>query len=139
MNKIKSFIKLNSTLKFILIKAFFLLLTVRILLWILPFSFIKKIIPGFIVVSEDMETSEISTEKLTWAIRVMSIYTPKATCLTRAIAAQILLARYNYSSTIKIGVFKNEEEFEAHAWLEAEGGTILGESETEYTPIMDMG
>jgi len=138
MSKIKTFLKLNSTEKFILIKAFFLLLTVRIMLWILPFSFIQKITRRLTDVSEDM-TSEISIEKLTWAIRVMSIYTPGATCLTRAIAAQILLARYNYSSSIRIGVSKNDEEFEAHAWLEKDGGIILGESETQYTPIMDMG
>ncbi|MDI6724002.1 MAG: lasso peptide biosynthesis B2 protein [Methanobacterium sp.] len=138
MSKIKTFLKLNSTEKFILIKAFFLLLTVRIMLWILPFSFIQKITRRLTDVSEDM-MSEISIEKLTWAIRVMSIYTPGATCLTRAIAAQILLARYNYSSSIKIGVSKNDEEFEAHAWLEKDGGIILGESETQYTPIMDMG
>jgi len=138
MSKIKTFLKLNSTEKFILIKAFFLLLTVRIMLWILPFSFIQKITRRLTDVSEDM-MSEISIEKLTWAIRVMSIYTPGATCLTRAIAAQILLARYNYSSSIRIGVSKNGEEFEAHAWLEKDGGIILGESETQYTPIMDMG
>jgi len=138
MNKIKTFLKLNSTEKFILIKAFFLLLTVRIMLWILPFSFIQKITRRLTDVSEDM-MSEISIKKLTWAIRVMSIYTPWATCLTRAIAAQILLARYNYSSSIRIGVSKNDEEFEAHAWLEKDGGIIFGESETQYTPIMDMG
>ncbi len=78
-------------------------------------------------------------EKLTWAVEVMSIYTPRATCLTRALAAQILLARYHYSSNIKIGVSKNEGEFEAHAWLEANDRIILGESETEYTPILKMG
>jgi len=139
MSKIKTFLKLNSTEKFILIKAFFLLLTVRLMLWILPFSFIQKITPRLTDVSGDMKTSEVSIEKLTWAIKVMSIYIPGATCLTRALAAQILLARYNYSSNIKIGVFKNGEEFEAHAWLETEGGIILGESETQYTPIMDMG
>jgi hypothetical protein len=40
--------------------------------------------------------------------------------MTKALAAQILLAGYHYSSNIKIGVSKNEEEFEAHAWLEAD-------------------
>jgi len=139
MNPIKRFLKLNTSEKFILIKAFFLLLTARIMLWILPFSVIKKIIKKITVINQENDAnSKISIETLTWAIRVMSIYTPKATCLTRAIAGQILLSRYNYSSNIKIGVYKNEEEFEAHAWLEADDGIILGESETGYKPILNM-
>lgn len=138
MNPIRTFLRLSFTEKSILIKAFFLLLTVRLMLWILPFSFIRKITHGLSDVSEDVKTSEISIEKLIWAIKVMSIYTPRATCLTRAIAAQILLARYNYSSSIKIGVSKDEGEFEAHAWLEADEGIILGESEIKYIPILNI-
>lgn len=138
MSKLVTFFKLNGQNKIILIKAFFLLWIIRIMLWIFPFSFIQRIVSRFSSVSDD-KNHEVQLEKLTWAISVTAPYTLRATCLTRALAAQILLARYHYSSNIKIGVSKNEEEFEAHAWLEADDEIILGESKIDYTPILKIG
>jgi len=138
MKVIHSFLK--SREKYLLIKTLMLLWIVRIMLFILPFSVIQKIMDKFTVVSDDSNRShKISMEKLTGAVNVMSRYTFKATCLTKALAAQILLAGYHYPSNIKIGVSKDEGEFEAHAWLEANDEIILGESEIEYTPILNIG
>ncbi|MGB9937086.1 MAG: lasso peptide biosynthesis B2 protein [Methanobacterium sp.] len=138
MSKIYSFFKQSNEDKIILIKALILLYVIRIMLWILPFSMIEKITSKLAIINKN-KTPEVKKEKLTYAINVMSVYTPQATCLTRALAAQILLARYNYSSSIKIGVSKNESGFEAHAWLEAEDKIILGKSETEYVQIHNIG
>ena len=137
MGIIHSFVKLSFEDKFILIKSFSLLWTIRIMLWILPFAVIQRIISNFTVISD--ESHSIPLEKLTWAVAVMSGYVPKATCLTRALTAQILLAWQNYPSNIKIGVSKCDGEFEAHAWLEADDKIVLGESGTEYTPILNIG
>jgi hypothetical protein len=52
---------------------------------------------------------------------------------------QILLAGQNYPSNIKIGISKDNGEFEAHAWLEVDDKIVLGESEIEYTPILNIG
>ena len=137
MSIIHSFLKLSFEDKYIIIKSFLLLWAVRIMLWMLPFSVIQKIIGRFTAVSG--ESHSIPLEKLTWAVAVMSRYVPKATCLTRALTAQILLAGQNYSSNIKIGVSKTEGNFEAHAWLEADNKIILGDSEIDYTPIFNIG
>ena len=67
----------------------------------------------------------------------MSDYVPRATCLTQAITAQILLYRHNHPSKLKIGVLKNDD-FEAHAWLEINDKIVLGESEKKYIPILDL-
>ena len=137
MEIIHSFLKLSFEDKFILIKSFFLLWIIRVMLWILPFSVIQKIIGRFTIISGEYHS--IPLEKLTWSVAVMSRYVPKATCLTRALTAQILLAGQNYSSNLKIGVYKENGEFEAHAWLESGDKIVLGESETEFVPILDMG
>ena len=137
MGIIRSFLKLNSEDKYILIKSFLLLWIIRIILWILPFPVIQKTISKFTITSG--ESHSVPIEKLTWAVVVMSRYVPKATCLTRALTAQILLAGQNYNSNLKIGVSKENGEFEAHAWLEYDNNVVLGESEVEYTPILDMG
>lgn len=138
MSKAGTFFKLSNLEKKILIKALMLLWIIRIMLYILPFQTLQNIIKKFIS-TEENKIHSVQIGKLIWAVEVMSAYTPRATCLTRALAAQILLARYNYSSNIKIGVSKNESGFEAHAWLEADDKIILGESEINYTPILKMG
>lgn len=137
MGIINSFLKLTFEDKCIVVKSFFLLGVIRIMLWILPFSVIQKIVGRFTVVSGESHT--VPMEKLTWAVAVMSRYVPKSTCLTRALTAQILLAWQNYNSNLKIGVSKNNGEFEAHAWLESDNLIVLGESEVEYTPILNIG
>jgi Transglutaminase-like superfamily len=138
MRIIRSFMGLNSSEKIIITKALFLLWTIRLMLWIFPFPIVQRILKKFTVIPED-KLHTIPLIKLTWAVDVMSKYTINATCLTRALSAQILLARYNYLSTVKIGVFKDKGEFEAHAWLEKDKQIILGESEREYVPILKMG
>ena len=137
MEVIHSFLKLSFEDKFILIKSFFLLWIIRVMLWILPFSVIQKIANRFTIVSGEFHS--IPLEKLTWAVAVMSRYVPNATCLTRALTAQILLAGQNYNSNLKIGVYKGNGEFEAHAWLESDNKIVLGESETEFVPILNIG
>ncbi len=137
MSKTATFFKLKNFDKLILIKALFLLWIIRIMLWIHPFQTLQKILTRFSSTNKN-ESPKTTMKKLIWAINVMSIYTPNATCLTKALAAQLLLARHHYSSNIKIGVSKNESGFEAHAWLVSDDNIILGESEKEYIPILNM-
>ncbi len=137
MGIIHNFLKLTFEDKCVVIKSFLLLWIIRIMLWIFPFPVIQRVVSRFTVVSS--ESHIIPLKKLTWAVDVMSRYVPKATCLTRALTAQILLAGQNYNSNLRIGVSKNNGEFEAHAWLESGDKIVLGESETEYIPILNMG
>jgi hypothetical protein len=61
----------------------------------------------------------------------VSQFVPKATCLTQAIAALILLNLKNYPATLRIGVARNNEgRFEAHAWVESDGNVVIGGSKT---------
>ena len=78
-----------------------------------------------------------SIEDIIWSIHVVSTYIPRATCLTQAITAQILLYRYNHPSKLKIGVMK-KNDFEAHAWLEINNEIVLGKSEEKYVPILNL-
>ncbi|MBI5680861.1 MAG: lasso peptide biosynthesis B2 protein [Methanobacterium sp.] len=126
--------------KYILIKSFILLWIVRIMLWILPFSYIQKI-SGDLTVNNDKKNTnhKISINKILYSVDITSKYVPLCTCLTRALAAQILLKRENYNSSIKIGVCKDNGKLESHAWLEVDNKIVLGESETEYIPLIDLG
>lgn len=137
MSLIPSFFKLNNKTKLLLIKAFLLLWIIRVMLWLFSFNRIEKIVKRFSRVKP--VSSNISLGEITWAISVMGRFVPRSTCLVRALSGQILLAHYGYSSLVKIGVSQSKGEFEAHAWLENEGEVVLGESDTDFVPIMDVG
>ncbi|MGB9980265.1 lasso peptide biosynthesis B2 protein [Methanobacterium sp.] len=136
-----NFKKFNFGDTYFLFKTLFLLWVVRIMLWILPFSAIQKIVNRITVISDERINYEKSSiEKITWAVIVASKYVPMCTCLTRALTAQVLLARQNYPSIIKLGVTKGSNgQLDAHAWLEVNDKIVLGESDIEYIPILNLG
>lgn len=63
------------------------------------------------------------------AIDIASRVVPGATCLTRALALQVLLRRQGRVSRLHIGVAKDQAHgLEAHAWVEYRGRIVLGDS-----------
>jgi len=74
-----------------------------------------------------------SADRVAWAVEMASRCTPGAkSCLTQALAAQVLLDRRGYPALLHIGVAKGEQgRFQAHAWLESKGTVVIGGSEQE--------
>ena len=60
--------------------------------------------------------AEPTTEQLAWDVGVVSRYVSRATCLTQALAGQVLLERYGYPALVHVGVTKEEGKgtFQAH-------------------------
>ena len=136
MNNIYRFFKLSNNKKSLFIKSFILVIFIRILLTLLSFSNVKKISKRFSRPNNNQKNN-LSIEDIVSSIHVVSTYVPRATCLTQAITAQILLYRHNHPSKLKIGVMK-KDDFEAHAWLEINNKIVLGESEEKYVPLLDL-
>ncbi len=139
MKTIASFLKLGGDEKLLLINTLLLHWKMRILLWVLPFSHMQQRIKRLNDTRQDKSAHHFPLKKLIWAVNASTRYTIRSTCLTRALTAQILLARYHYSSTIEIGVANDEGEFAAHAWLVHGDEIVLGESDKDYVPLMNMG
>lgn len=77
-------------------------------------------------------------EKVIRTIARVNRYTPwKKTCFSKAFTAKILLSRYNISSTLYLGVGKNDSNnLIAHAWLRCGDKIISGnEQMSKYTPV----
>ena len=62
-------------------------------------------------------------------------------CLTQAIAARWLLGRAGYATELRMGATREEGEFKAHAWLEADGRIVLGgaDSTEQYVTFRTLG
>jgi Transglutaminase-like superfamily len=122
MRKIRKFLHLNSAERRLLFEASIVLVAYRVALWLFPWSRVRELRP----LSEKSRAGRFTVERLEWAVRAASRPIPRATCLTQALALHRLLARAGYSSSIQIGVGKTPARgFEAHAWVEHGGMTLL--------------
>jgi hypothetical protein len=123
------FLRLKRTEKSLVLRSFLLVLFIRLLLWLVPARLLQRLFT-----SNPTETGENSGNdwseitKIVRSVRSVSRFVPRATCLTQALAASLLIRRSGQRSELKIGVAKNEQsQLIAHAWLETDGRIILGE------------
>ena len=69
----------------------------------------------------------VEVARVAWSIGLVARIVPFASCLTRAQAGQILLARRGIASTLCLGVREGRSgALEAHAWLICDGRVVLG-------------
>jgi hypothetical protein len=118
-NLLRKFLRLPAPDRRLLLEAAMLQAAVRLALWFLPVRTWHR--PSACVGIPDT----VSPARAAWAIATTTRLIPRSTCLVRALAAQRLLARHGYPSTLHLGVAKSPE-FEAHAWLECQGAILIG-------------
>jgi hypothetical protein len=133
MKKLSKFFGLPTAEQFLLLRTVILVAAIRAGLWVLPFRVMQRITFR----TRKIKQTSYSVEQFIWAVRATSLYVPRATCLTQAMAAQALLLRAGYNPKVKIGVAKNEKNlFEAHAWLMLGDRVLIGGTEVErYTAL----
>ena len=84
------------------------------------------------------EAEHISIERVAWAVAVASQYVPMATCLTQALATQVLLGWQGHAARLCIGVTHSAAgQFQAHAWVECQGRIVIGgiDAPLRFTPL----
>jgi hypothetical protein len=82
----------------------------------------------------------VSASQIIRAINGASVVVPGGgNCLVRALTARSILARYGYAATLRFGVIKRAPgELRAHAWLECDGETLVGQyGKDAYAPLPD--
>jgi hypothetical protein len=72
-----------------------------------------------------------SVERIVWAVRTATRWTPGATCLVSGLALQRMLGRHGHRSELHIGVSRTGGVFAAHAWVERDGCVLVGEGELD--------
>jgi hypothetical protein len=134
---LRRLLRLSSTDWLLLLRALPLVATVRCALWLLPFSMLRERVTRVRPVVRDGGVSRFPLERIAWSVRVSSRLVPKGTCLTQALAAQILLKRSGAITDLRLGVARNASgAFEAHAWVECQGKILIGGREQRrFTPL----
>jgi len=136
MRYLHRFLGLPAAERWLLIKAALLLGSTKLGLKLLPFRILRRL-AGSLSGSKAWlpATDRFSAERIAWAVELVGRYVP-STCLSRALSAQIFLARRGYPVLLHFGVVKEGERFLAHAWLESGGQVVVGGHVLEpYTPL----
>lgn len=128
MTKLQRFMQLPRADKARLVIAAALLAAIRIGLWALPFQTFQRLFARIQRGRKPSEQGQLSVNTVVWSIDAVSRRMWwAATCLTRALAAQVMLERSGMNTCLKIGVnMDDKRELHAHAWLEAEGQVVIG-------------
>ena len=142
MARIRKFLSLPFSVQFLLLKTASLLALIRLGLWLLPFKAILASRDRMLKESTDTDVTDLAAVRQTvWAVTVTSRYVPKASCLTQALAAQILLRQQGYPADLRIGVCKGDaNQLEAHAWIELDGRVVIGgeDSPSRYAAFSSL-
>jgi hypothetical protein len=142
MKRLRRFLRLQSNERWLLIKAALLLEGIKLAMRLIPFKVLRRLADraGRTFVRRRSRTN-LPAQTVAWAVETVSQNTPgEKTCLTQALAAQVLLTRRGYSSLLHIGVVKDENgELLAHAWVECQNEIVVGGYELErYTLLTSL-
>ena len=99
-------------------QAYFFLLKARLLLLFFPLSLVQKAM--FPTDCDDSKRlpSHLQRELLSFFKTARRYQMTKPNCLATSLALQAFLTHYGFSTRIRIGVRKEGEALQAHAWCE---------------------
>jgi hypothetical protein len=138
MTRWTKFRKLSRGERRLLVRSWWLVGSVRVGLWLLPYARLRRILDRRSETPVDSWEARPDPERIAWAVTVASEYFPRAeTCLTRALAALYWLRRFGHPAELKLGVALDErKEFSAHAWVLSEGRVVIGDDgHGKFTPL----
>lgn len=115
----------------LLVAALGWVVCIRTGLWLLPFRILRPAVERAGRKPRSEVTDEQFAAQIKWAVSNASRFIPRATCVTQALAAQMLLARRGFASEVCYGVGRQEGRIIAHAWLESGGRAIIGDGRLE--------
>lgn len=114
----------------LLLEAWVTIAAVRLSLWLVPSRVLLKHVARRVDQATVTATPTPEVKRVGWAVRRASRFVPEASCLTQALSTQTILAWRGYRSILRIGVAKTAKEgFAAHAWVEIDGGILIGGAE----------
>ena len=126
MGRLRKFFALTGAKRLLLLRAFALLWTLRLALWLMPYRFVKKRVAQ---ASRRRGTdTRLSPDDIAWCVDTAGrLVVGDGNCLVHAMTAQVLFGRRGIEHTLRIGVVKDRRgKLEAHAWIEHGDRIIIG-------------
>ncbi len=128
IGRLGTFIRLPAADRMLAVRAAMWLVVARVALWTLPFARVQELVARL---GERRGTVGVAPGRVAWGVETVARSIPQATCLTQALAAQVMLSRAGEQPELHIGVATDRGAFEAHAWLSLHGRPLVGDHELE--------
>ena len=129
--KIKTFFKIENQDKLAFIKAFIYMGYFRAFILFIPFNKLRKRMGKIKVESPDEveQTDYIKAKRMASIINIVAPKTPwESKCLVQALTAQKMLKKQGVSTTLYLGVKKENNQMVAHAWTRCGNYFVTGGS-----------
>ncbi len=127
MKFVAKFFSLSAKERLLLLKLFWYLLRAETVLTFLPYSAARRVVftPKPVRSAPPLEPLDALYRQIN-LLKKLTCHLPwKSTCLRQAVALRDALAAQGIDSTLKLGLLRTQDEFEAHAWLECCGMEVL--------------
>jgi hypothetical protein len=142
MAHLRSWLRLAPGLRLWLVKTAGLIVVIRLGLWLLPFRTVLSLLEKLSQPTNSPQLPRsVALNRVAWAVTETSRYVPRATCLTQALAARVLLVRKGYPAEVRFGLARDETgRLEAHAWVESDDDIVIGgaDSRQRFTPFSSV-
>jgi len=137
MRRVRKVLGLSGAERRQLAAAVVVVAATRLGLWLLPFRIFRPMLARVTSRPRGPGADETIVDRIAWAVSTVAARVPRGTCLTQALAAQVLLARLGERSTLRIGVAHDERlGVRGHAWLEHRGRVVIGGAALDgYVPL----
>jgi hypothetical protein len=124
----RRFLRLRSTDRALLIRSLVMLCAIRMSLWLLPHCLLRRVLMTMARRPIPPRGAQARPDRIVWAVIAASRYIPAtASCLPRALAAQVLLARSGHAAQLRLGVALGAHgAFAAHAWVKSGERILVG-------------
>jgi len=120
---LRKFVRLPAHDRALLVRTTVTLGAARLATWLLPFALSRRLLAR-----AQGTPSNITGDRIRWAMSHAQRVVPRATCLPQAIAAEALLTSSGLPAQLQIGVTKTASGgLLAHAWVESDGRIVVGD------------
>lgn len=127
----RQFCALDAAERWLVIEAFMLMAIIQVGFRTMPFAMLRR----WLDKAKGCRGAAHTQARIAWAVNAAGRRLPGRTCLSEALAADVMLRRRGYTSSVRFGIRKirgSSDPPQAHAWVEC-GGTIV----TGQLPMMD--
>ena len=138
MTRLARFLRHSRAERRLLALAAVLHALVAIAVRLVPFGRVQFVLASAAAIAPRMPEADDLEARVVQAVKSAASCLPGANCLTEALVAQCLLARYGRETTLCFGVARHRTDdrpFDAHAWLERGGATVIGARAIRYDPL----
>lgn len=128
MRNFHNWLSLSATEKRLCLKLFVMMMAIRFSLWWIPFRKVHGRVLDCCRPATGAPKVALAPIRIAKLVRAVAPFVPRATCLTQAMAAQIVLAQWGFEPKLCFGGKRVGDKLKAHAWVEVDGEIVIGKA-----------